>query len=466
MAKQVSRREFLKTAAALQVTGVAAPFALNLAAIGSAAAQQTDGYRALVCLFLYGGNDHTNTVVPYDLESHAEYFNARSSIALTREELTATSLGAVAQQGGREFALHPGLVAMSRLYNEGNAAVVANVGPLVVPTSKVQYQQKSVPLPPRLFSHNDQQSAWQAYAASGEGVRYGWGGTLGDQLANSNATTAFTCISASGNAVWLSGRNMVQYQVSTSGALTMNAITGTLYSSAAATTAYRNLVTLASSNLFEHEMGIINRRSIETNELLRTALPPSTFFDTPVPTGNSLAGQLNVVARMIAARSTLGLNRQVFLVSLGGFDNHDNLLIEQARRMATVDSAVDAFWAWLGQMGLQSNVTLFTGSDFGRTLTSNGDGSDHGWGSHHFVVGGGVAGGTIYGEFPPTTYGTTTDIGQGNLLPGIAVDQLAGTMGRWLGVPDSSMTTVLPNIGNFSSRYLPLYGTTLAARRI
>ncbi|MGA1676103.1 MAG: DUF1501 domain-containing protein [Pseudomonadales bacterium] len=457
MSKRVSRRQFLKTAAALQVVGAASPFALNLATIGSAAAQQTDGYRALVCLFLYGGNDHTNTVIPYDAPSHAEYFNSRTSIALPRDRLTATSVGAVAQQGGREFALHPSLVNVSRLYREGNAAVVANVGPLIVPTSKTEYQQRLVPLPPKLFSHSDQQSAWQAYAAAGENVRYGWGGTLGDQLADSNLTSAFTGISASGNAVWLSGRNMIQYQVSTSGALTMNAITKSLYGSAAAPLAYRNLVTLSSRNLFENAIGAVNRRSIETNEKLRAALPPTRFFTTPIPTGNSLAAQLNVVARMIAARNTLGLYRQVFLVTLGGFDNHANLLTEHARRMATLDSAINAFWSWLGQLGLQSDVTLFTASDFGRTLTSNGDGSDHGWGSHHFVIGGGVAGGTIYGHFPPTAYGTVADIGQGRLLPGFSVDQLAATMGRWLGVADSNMSLVVPNIDYFDTRYLPLF---------
>jgi uncharacterized protein (DUF1501 family) len=456
MHTRVSRREFLRSSAALSIAGAAAPFALNLAAMGTAAAQSAD-YRALVCLFLHGGNDHTNMVVPFDIGSHAEYSNARSSIALTREELASTALGPVAQQGGREFALHPSLSAISRLYHEGKAAVVANVGPLIVPTTKAQYQARSVPLPPKLFSHNDQQAAWQAFVASGEGVRHGWGGTLGDQFASMNSTAAFTCISAAGNAVWLSGRNMVQYQVSTSGALTMNAITGSLYGSSAATTAYRTLVTQASSNLFEHEMGVVNRRSIETNEMLRAALPPSTFFTTPLPASNSLASQLNVVARMIAGRAALGLNRQVFMVSLGGFDHHDDLITQQASRLSTVNSAVDAFWSWLGELGMQPNVTLFTASDFGRTLTSNGDGSDHGWGAHHLVVGGGLAGGTIHGDFPPTAYGTAYDVGQGNLLPGIAVDQFAATFGRWLGVGDSSMPTVLPNIGNFASRYLPLY---------
>ena len=457
MSKGVSRREFLKAAAALNVLGAAAPFGLNLASIGSAAAAQTTGYRALVCLFMYGGNDHTNTVIPYDAASHAEYVAARPTIALARDRLLATSLGPVAQQGGREFALHPSLVNMSRLYREGNAAVVANLGPLIVPTTKLQYQQRSVPLPPKLMSHNDQQSAWQAYTASGEGIRYGWGGSLADQILSGNLTSAFTCISAAGNAVWLSGRNVNQYQVSPSGALKMLAISGPLYGSVAAKTAYRELVTLSSRNLFENEIGTVNRRSIDTNERLQAALPPSTFFTTPIPTGNAVAAQLNVVARMIAARNALGLNRQVFMVSLGGFDNHSSLLTEHAKRMTTVDSAVNAFWSWLGQLGLQSDVTLFTASDFGRTLTSNGDGSDHGWGSHHFVVGGGVTGGTIYGDFPPTTYGTTADIGQGRLVPGISVDQFAATMGRWLGVPDTSTNAILPNIVNFNTPYLPLY---------
>ena len=458
MSKGVSRRQILKAAAALPFSGMLAPIALNLAGAESAAAQPSEGYRALVCLFLYGGNDHTNTVVPYDLPSYSEYFNARSSIALTRDKLAATSIGPSASQGGREFALHPALLNISRLYREGNAAIVANVGPLVVPTTKLQYQQRTVPLPPKLFSHNDQQSAWQGYAASGEGVPHGWGGTLGDELAIANTKAAFTCISAAGNAVFLSGRSVVQYQISASGALTMNAISGSLYGSAAAARAYRQLVTLDSRNLFEREMGIVNRRSIETNEILRAALPAPTFFTTPIPAGNTLAPQLNVVARMIAARNALGLSRQVFLVSLGGFDNHDFLLTEHAKRMDTVDKAINAFWAWLGQMGLQSNVTLFTASDFGRTLTSNGDGSDHGWGSHHFVIGGGVSGGAIYGAFPPTAYGTAYDVGHGKLLPSVAVDQLAGTLGRWMGVPDTNMTTAFPNIGHFDTRYLPLFG--------
>jgi uncharacterized protein (DUF1501 family) len=174
-----------------------------------------------------------------------------------------------------------------------------------------------------------------------------------------------------------------------------------------------------------------------------------------VPAGNGLANQLNVVARIIAARGGLAANRQVFFVSTGGFDNHDFLLNDHNSRMQGVNAAVNAFYQWLQQLQMENNVTLFTASDFGRTLTSNGDGSDHGWGAHHFVLGGAVQGGTIYGAFPQVTFNTNEDVGQGSLLPTTSVDQYAATLGRWLGVADDRMPDVLPNIGNFgASRYL------------
>jgi uncharacterized protein (DUF1501 family) len=163
-----------------------------------------------------------------------------------------------------------------------------------------------------------------------------------------------------------------------------------------------------------------------------------------------------VIARIIAARTTLGSGRQVFLVSIGGFDNHDFLIDQHAQQLVRVNAAVDAFYSWLVQLGVQNDVTLFTASDFGRTLTSNGDGSDHGWGAHHFVLGGSVAGREVYGFFSPTVFGSSVDIGQGNLLPGIAVDQYAATFARFLGVSDTDMPLVLPNIVNFSPRYVGL----------
>jgi uncharacterized protein (DUF1501 family) len=455
MRSRFSRREFVKRASALSIAGAGAPFALNLALIGAAAAQTAPGYRAIVCLFLFGGNDHSNTIIPYDPAEHAEYVNSRQSIAHARDALTATSLAPVATQGGRPFAFHPALTSFKSLYDLGKLAVVANVGPLVEPTSKAQYQNRSVRLPPKLFSHNDQQSAWQADTPIGEGARLGWGGRMGDLLAAQNGVGTFTCISASGSAIFLSGQQVTQYQVGSNGSVAFNALSGNLYSSATAGNAYRRVITRASPHLFEGQLGDVVSRSIAANALLSANLPPASQFNVPVPANNSLASQLSVVARMIFARGGLGASRQVFFVSAGGFDNHDFLVNDHNLRMQTVNAAVDAFYQWLQQMQMENNVTLFTASDFGRTLTSNGDGSDHGWGAHHFVVGGAVQGGNIYGTFPQVAFNTAEDLGQGNLLPTTSVDQYGATLARWFGVAENRMSEVLPNIGNFgASPYL------------
>ena len=451
---RASRRQFLKTSSLLSIAGAASPFALNLAAISAAAAAEAlPGYKAIVCLFFYGGNDHTNTFIPYDPASYGEYNASRASIAIPRDAaLAANATGPVASQGGREFAFHPALTAFKTHWDAGRLAVVANVGPLIVPTTKAQYQNRSVPLPPKLFSHNDQQAVWQAHRPIGEGANIGWGGRIGDLLESQNANTLFTCISAGGNSVFLSGANALQYQVGSSGPSAITSISGTIYGSqgATASTAYRSLITGTSQNLFENELGVVTNRSIAANQQLSGALPPASTLPG-IPANNSLASQLSVVARIIAARTTLGSSRQVFLVSIGGFDSHDILLVQHAQQLALVNAAVGAFYSWLVQLGVENDVTLFTASDFGRTLTSNGDGSDHGWGSHHFVLGGSVTGREVYGTFSPTVFGSGVDIGQGNLLPGISVDQYAANFARWLGVSSTDLPLVLPNIVNFAA---------------
>ena len=457
---RASRRQFLKTCSLMSMAGAAGPFALNLAAISAASATTSPTYKALVCLFLYGGNDHTNTFIPYDQASYDQYNVSRQSIVIPRDAaLAANATGAVASQGGREFAFHPALAAFKTHWDAGKLAVAANVGPLVVPTTRAQYQARSVPLPPKLFSHNDQQSVWQAQAPVGEGAKIGWGGKIGDLLASQNGNTLFTCISAGGNSVFLSGQNVLQYQVSSSGPVAVQSISGSIYTSqgTTASTAYRNLITGASPNLFQNELGVVTDRSITAGQQLTSALQSAPVLNPAVPGNNSLASQLAIVARIIAVADQLQTNRQVFLVSIGGFDNHDGLLAQHAQQLTLANNAVGAFYSWLVQLGVQNQVTIFTASDFGRTLTSNGDGSDHGWGSHHFVLGGAVQGGNVYGTFPPTTFfdsGNPVDIGQGNMVPGLAVDQYAATFARWLGVSDADMPLVLPNIGNFSPRYL------------
>jgi uncharacterized protein (DUF1501 family) len=444
------RRQFLQTASALSVLGSATPLALSFAGIGAAAAQTAEDYRALVCVFLFGGNDQTNTVVPFDTSEFSAYTAARPTIALTTAQLT--SLGAVAAQGGRSFALPNELAPLAALYGSGKLAVVANVGPLIVPTTKAQYQSASVPLPPKLFSHNDQQSVWQSSGA--EGATSGWGGRIADLIASGNTNQTFSAVSVAGAAVYLSGRSVLQYQVGTNGPVAISGLTGSLFGSTTASQVLQQLISAARPGLFEDEYDRVTSRSIAANTTLTGALASAPALTTAFPAGNSLADQLKMVARTISARQALGAKRQVFFVSLGGFDTHDFQLRDQPGLHTTLAAALEAFYNATVELGVADLVTTFTASDFGRTLTSNGDGSDHGWGSHHFVLGGAVRGGTIYGSFPAIALGTAEDVGSGRLLPSTAVDQYAATLAKWFGVSDTDLATVVPNLANFTTRNL------------
>ena len=396
-----SRRAFLRRSGQLALAGTALPFALNLAAMGEAAAFDASDYKALVCVFFYGGNDYANTVVTYDDPSYNLYSTIRGGganqtaggIALAKSALMPTLLNpTTALAGGRQFALHPAMTGLSGLFNAGQAAVQLNVGPLVVPLTKAQYNsadRKAYPLPPKLFSHNDQQSIWQS--SSPEGSTIGWGGNIGDLALASNSTSLFTCINVSGNAVFLSGDSALSYQVSSSGAVPINAVKSNVYGSAAVKAAMAQLVQQPRAHILENEYNRVTARAMGAEAAITGGLA-SVTLSTPFPAGNSLADQLKTVARLIGARSSLGTKRQVFFVSIGGFDLHDNLIANHPALLGKVSDAMTAFYNATVELGVASKVTAFTASDFGRTLTSNGDGSDHGWGSHHFMVGGAVKG--------------------------------------------------------------------------
>jgi uncharacterized protein (DUF1501 family) len=441
------RRQFLRTSSALSLLGSASPFALNLAGLGAAAAQSADDYKALVCVFLFGGNDQTNTVIPVDATEFAAYTSARPSIALPASALTA--LGTVAAQGGRSFALPNELAPLAALYASGRAAVVANVGPLIVPTTRAQYQAASVPLPPKLFSHNDQQSVWQSNAA--EGSVSGWGGRLADLIASGNSKQTFTAISTAGAAVFLSGGSVLQYQVGAAGPVAITGLGSPLFGSAVGHQVLQQLITAVRPAMFEDEYNRVTARSIAATGDLSGALAAAPALSTVFPSGNGLADQLRMVARIIGTRQTLGLRRQVFFVSQGGFDTHDFQLRDQPTLHTLVASAIDSFYEATVELGVADRVTTFTASDFGRTLTSNGDGSDHGWGAHHFVVGGAVRGGSIYGQFPTVALGTAEDVGSGRLLPTTSVDQYAATLARWFGVSDQDLSIVAPHLAAFGN---------------
>ena len=447
-----SRREFLRTASSLSIAGTAAPFALNLATIGAAAAQTASDYRALVCVFLYGANDHNNTVIPFDTASYTTYANTRATIARPMSALLplTPSVPLSGSNAGRQFALPTELGALKTIWDSGKLAVVANVGPLIVPTTKIQYNNLSVPLPPKLFSHNDQQSVWQASAP--EGAREGWGGRIGDLMASQNASSIFTCNSISGSAVFLAGQSTVAYQLSASGSTAISGITGSLFGSTTAAATLRNIITSGGNSIFTQDLATVAQRSIDANVNLAAALASAP--DLPLPAElatSSLAAQLRVVARMIAQRNLLGAKRQVFFVSIGGWDTHDDQLTTQPGLHTQVAGALSYFYNATVGLGISDSVTTFTASDFGRTLTTNGDGSDHGWGSHHFVMGGAVKGQQYYGAFPIMGLNNNDEVGSGRLLPTTSVDQYAATLARWFGVSESDMRLVLPNIVNFGS---------------
>jgi len=446
----LSRRAFLQRAGALSIVGGAAPFVMNLAAIGEAAAATAADYKALVCIFLFGGNDYANTVTPYDQASYDQYAALRGTIAHTRDSLTATLLNpATPLSGGRQMALAPNLAPLIPVFNAGRMAVVLNVGALVMPTSKSNYTSRSVPLPPKLFSHNDQQSFWQS--SSPEGATSGWGGRIGDLLQSGNGASTLTCINASGNSVFLAGRTAIQYSVTSTGPIPLLNNQTTLFGSTTGMTTLRALMTGARTNLFENEHATVTRRSLNLQQQVTVALAGAPAINTAFPanTGN-LAEQLRIVARLISVSQELGARRQVFFVSLGGFDNHDSMLTTHPVLMARLGAAMRYFYDATVELGVADRVTAFTASDFGRTLTSNANGSDHGWGSHHFVMGGAVNGSAFYGSPPAIANNGPDDVGQGRLLPSLSVDQYGSTLANWFGVSGGQMSTVLPNIGNYN----------------
>ena len=448
MRHSASRRAFLQRASALSLAAGAAPWALTLASIGEAAAQTATDYKALVCIFLFGGNDYANTLPPYDQASWNAYSAQRSTLATPRDEISATLLKPTqALAGGLQYALAPELSPLLPLFDASRLAVLLNVGTLVQPTSKAQYSAKSVPLPPKLFSHNDQQSVWQS--SSPEGSTSGWGGRMGDLFASGNGNATFTCVSVAGNAVYLTGESAVQYQVGAAGSVAVRGLESPLFGSAACSQALYRQLTAPRNHLLEAAYAGITRRALDAHAQLSAALD-GIETQTVFPE-SSLGGQLKMVARMIAARDALGARRQVFFVSLGGFDTHSNLTATHPGLLAEVADALAAFHAEMRLAGDGDAVTAFTASDFGRTLVANNDGSDHGWGSMQFVLGGAVNGGRYFGTPPAMASDGPDDVGQGRLLPTLAVDQLAATLALWFGVPASDLPDVVPNIGHFDT---------------
>jgi uncharacterized protein (DUF1501 family) len=463
-----SRRQFLRTASMASMAGFyASPFLLELNALaGMAQGTSSSDYKALVCIYLQGGNDGHGTVLATDPESYAAFLQARSGapgLAYPQSELL--PIVPKTPQSGRTFALNPYLTGVQNLFNAGRAAIVVNTGTLVAPATKTQINANSVVLPDSLFSHFDQTAAWQAILSNlGGGEHVGWGGAMADVIEsmNMNSNSMFTCISTAGNALFLAGQSSFQLNCTSAGPIPIYGLAQPPFGQPAGANLLKAILTSEESNLFAKEYGVVVLRSMQAQAILAKAMPPAGPGGVPNPSEfinpstkmlmqNQLATSLQTVARIISGRSSLGVTRQIFFVQLGGFDTHDGQAPVHAQLLTELGEALEYFDGLMVSMGLGNQVTSFTISDFGRTLTSNSNGTDHGWGSHHFIVGGAVQGQNIYGQYPVIGSNQANDLGAGRLIPTTAVEQYAGTLAQWFGLSDSQVREVFPNFGNFGS---------------
>lgn len=459
--KKLNRRHFLGGSGALGL-GAASGLAGSLFSMPALAADTT-GYKALVCVFLFGGMDNHDTLLPYDQASWDQYESIREPLLglydgtaspRRRGDLLPLAPINAGDFGGREFALPNEMAPLRDLFIQGRASVVANVGPLIVPTTRTDFENDSGQLPRRLFSHNDQQSTWMA--SEPEGARFGWGGRFADQMvaSNANSNPAFSSISLFGNSVFLSGEVARQYQLATDGPPGLNELAyppllGLDDPDVQALLEEHYRSTGASlSNLFERDVSDTMNRALDSNTEINQALDATPDLQTAFPR-SFLGSQLRAAAEAISLRTALGARRQVFFVGMGGYDTHDNQANSLPRLQGDLSASIAAFNDALIEMGVTDDVTLFTASDFGRTLVVNGDGTDHGWGGHHFIMGPAAAGGHIYGNPPPPTLDHDQDSGNGRLIPTMPIEQYAATLGRWFGLTDSELQIALPGLSNF-----------------
>jgi uncharacterized protein (DUF1501 family) len=437
----INRREFLKAAGA-GVTFGATP----LVSFGQAASSD---FRALVCVYLFGGNDSFNMVIPRSTAEYNAYLASRQNMAVPRDSLLPVS---PLNPDGSDYGLHPALPELQTLFGEGHAAFINNIGPLLRPVSKVQYLDRSVEIPPRLFSHNSQMDQWQTLqglAAS----KTGWAGRIADLLRPGGSGGSFPAnVSLHGDQLILTGNKTIPYIMGKNGP-----VSPSLYSALAyrqpLRSAYERILAAEHGSIYERGLADVQQRALQSVEAISSAVESAQPITVAFSDSN-LGRQLHTVAKLISARDQLQMNRQIFFVGAGRFDTHDHQVEVQPQLFADLSKSLGDFYQATQDLGVSDVVTTFTESDFGRTLTSNGDGTDHGWGGIQMAVGGAVQGGKFYGVYPELSMGGPDEVSGGRLIPTTSADQYIATLSKWFGIPDADIGQIAPNIGNFAERDL------------
>lgn len=461
--KTMNRRELLRNAYSVALGSSALYASSSFSAtsaqfqLANALTQSADDYKALVCIFLFGGNDAFNMLVPRSDAEYNAYKASRQTLALEQASLLPIN---AAQNTSLQFGLHASMPQVQQLFNSGKLAFLTNVGALVEPVTRTSYQGNKSLLPPQLFSHNDQQTFLQSLQSSAR--RNGWAGRAADAMLSVNTNKKLSMnISLSGSNIWQSGAGVTPYSIDASGIKELeNFNTKTTDArELSRIQIYKTLLAQQQENIFQREFARTQTIAWDLAGEVKTALDAQTPLQTAFPANNPLANNLKMVAQLLSARNALKVKRQTFFIGIGDYDTHGDQLRRHVLLLSQLSTALDAFYKATEELGIASQVTTFTSSDFGRTLTSNGDGTDHGWGSHQMVMGGAINGGQIYGQFPELIIGGKDDIGEGRIIPTTSMDQYAATLANWYGLPSGNFADVFPNLLRFNSTDLGFFKT-------
>lgn len=447
-----SRRDFLKRTCCTAAAGFAAA-SFNRFGLVNAMAQSAQDYKALVCIFLFGGNDSNNMVVPMSSAGYASYQQIRSVLALPQ-----ASLLPIAPPSAGSFGLHSKLPEIQALFNQKHLALLANVGTLVRPTTRAQYQQRQVTLPQNLFSHEDQAAQMQTATLDNNNGQTGWAGRTADKIQSIYGANFPIIISLAGTNIFCEGLSARAIQSSGDPTKLLSGF-GSSAESQSRMAALQNLLTFDTGVSLIQAASSTTTNSLQDSKALADALAAKPAMATVFP-NSGLANQLKQVAQIISVRSALGLQRQIFFVSIGGFDTHSDQLNAHNSLYVQLSQAMNAFYQATVEIGAASQVTAFTLSDFSRTYSpDSSSGTDHAWGGHHLIMGGAVKGGDFYGTFPTLALSGPDDSGsEGRWIPTTSLDQYAGTLANWFGVPTADLPTIFPNLPNFSNQLVNFMG--------